>query len=260
MEKVKFVKNGVLRLLPGFRFHPTDQELVIDYLKRKVFSFPLPASIIPEVDLCKSDPWDLPGDSEQERYFFSTREVKYPNGNRSNRATASGYWKATGLDKKIVSSRGNQVVGMKKTLVFYRGKPPHGSRTDWIMHEYRLTPPQSQGQMENWVLCRIFLKKRGSAKNDDDDDEVTQPQPKFETQNINIAAAPPSLGKKSNKPIFYDFMTKQRISDLNLTPALSSSASSGITEASCNQSGEDHEESSGCNNTSLSSFLSKRSP
>lgn len=66
------------------------------------------------------------------------KEAKYPNGNRSNRATSSGYWKATGLDKQISTSKGNQVVGMKKTLVFYTGKPPHGSRTDWIMHEYRL--------------------------------------------------------------------------------------------------------------------------
>ncbi|KAL1808795.1 hypothetical protein ACET3Z_025785 [Daucus carota] len=264
MEKVNFMKNGVLRLLPGFRFHPTDQELVLDYLKRKVFSFPLPASIIPEVDLCKSDPWDLPGDLEQERYFFTTREVKYPNGNRSNRATASGYWKATGLDKKIVSSKANQVVGMKKTLVFYRGKPPSGSRTDWIMHEYRLAPIQSQqGQMENWVLCRIFLKKRGSAKIEDN--EVTQPQPKLQSQNINIAAEAvagpaPSSRKKNNSPVFYDFMTKQRTTDLNLAPALSSSGSSGITEASSNQSGEDHEESSSCNTTSLSNFLSKRLP
>lgn len=80
----------------------------------------------------------LAGDSQQERYFFSTKEVKYPNGNRSNRATASGYWKATGLDKQIVSPRSHQIVGMKKTLVFYRGKPPKGCRTDWIMHEYRL--------------------------------------------------------------------------------------------------------------------------
>lgn len=134
----KLIKNGVLRLPPGFRFHPTDEELVVQYLKRKVLSSPLPASIIPEVNVCRSDPWDLPGETEQERYFFSNREVKYPNGNRSNRATGSGYWKATGLDKQIVSSKTNQIVGMKKTLVFYRGKPPKGCKTDWVMHEYRL--------------------------------------------------------------------------------------------------------------------------
>eukprot|EP00268_Persea_americana_P062565 TRINITY_DN802_c0_g1_i2.p1 TRINITY_DN802_c0_g1~~TRINITY_DN802_c0_g1_i2.p1 ORF type:complete len:161 (-),score=39.38 TRINITY_DN802_c0_g1_i2:894-1376(-) len=139
MEKMNFVRDGVVKLPPGFRFHPTDEELVVQYLKRKVFSCPLPASIIPEIDVCKFDPWDLPGDSKQERYFFSIREAKYPNGNRPNRATGSGYWKATGLDKQIVASRSNQVVGMKKVLVFYRGKPPKGSRTDWIMHEYRLS-------------------------------------------------------------------------------------------------------------------------
>lgn len=61
MERMNFVKDGVLRLPPGFRFHPTDEELVVQYLKRKVFACPLPASIIPEVDVCKSDPWDLPG-------------------------------------------------------------------------------------------------------------------------------------------------------------------------------------------------------
>ena len=61
MEKLNFVKNGVLRLPPGFRFHPTDEELVVQYLKRKAYSCPLPASIIPEVDVCKADPWDLPG-------------------------------------------------------------------------------------------------------------------------------------------------------------------------------------------------------
>lgn len=62
MEKLSFVKNGVLRLPPGFRFRPTDEELVVQYLKRKVLSFPLPASIIPEVEIHKSDPWDLPGE------------------------------------------------------------------------------------------------------------------------------------------------------------------------------------------------------
>lgn len=222
-HKLNFVKDGVLRLPPGFRFHPTDEELVVQYLKRKVLSYPLPASIIPEVEVCKSDPWDLPGGSEQERYFFSTREVKYPNGNRSNRATSSGYWKATGLDKQILSSRsGHQPVGMKKTLVFYRGKPPKGSRTDWIMHEYRLINPQTNvSAQENWVLCRIFLKRRNNKKNDGD-----------------ATAAATASG-----PVFFDFMARER-ADLNLLPASSSSGSSGITEVSKNHDIDDHEESS----------------
>lgn len=88
----------------------------------------------------------MAGDLEKERYFFSTREAKYPNGNRSNRATASGYWKATGIDRQVMTARdNNQPVGMKKTLVFYRGKPPHGFKTDWIMHEYRLVSTDFSG-------------------------------------------------------------------------------------------------------------------
>ncbi|KAK4357669.1 hypothetical protein RND71_023279 [Anisodus tanguticus] len=218
MEKLSFVKDGVLRLPPGFRFHPTDEELVVQYLKRKVFSCPLPASIIPDINLHKSDPWDLPGDLEQERYFFSTREVKYPKGNRSNRATNSGYWKATGLDKQIVSTKGQKLVGMKKTLVFYKGKPLHGCRTDWIMHEYRLanleTNAKNSPTEENWVLWRIFLKKRGSSKNEEE--QVLD------------------RGAKS-KLIFYDFMARE-----------SMSGSSGITEISTNES-DDHEETTSCN-------------
>ena len=50
-----------LNLPPGFRFHPTDEELVVHYLCRKVARQPLPVPIIAEVDLYKLDPWDLPG-------------------------------------------------------------------------------------------------------------------------------------------------------------------------------------------------------
>jgi len=78
---------------------------------------------------------------EKEWYFFSPRDRKYPNGARPNRAAASGYWKATGTDKNIVASLAGGVrehFGVKKALVFYKGRPPKGVKTNWIMHEYRL--------------------------------------------------------------------------------------------------------------------------
>lgn len=92
---------------------------------------------------------------ENEWYFFSPRDRKYPNGARPNRAAVSGYWKATGTDKAIYS--GTKYVGVKKALVFYMGKPPKGNKTDWIMHEYRLhetkpTPNKHNGSMRVRVM------------------------------------------------------------------------------------------------------------
>ncbi|KAK3220422.1 hypothetical protein Dsin_014392 [Dipteronia sinensis] len=210
-RRFEFVReNGVMRLPPGFRFQPTDEELVFQYLKCKIFSCPLPATVIPHINICRYDPWDLPhaGNMEQERYFFCNNEAKYQNGNRINRTTTSGYWKSTGVDRQIVSSsssrnnnnNNNQMVGMKKTLVFYRGKHPHESRTDWIMHEYRLvnaagiTTPSNSNLMENWVICRIFSKKRSMRKDGDHNGVVGQPagqsQDDFMTRDNNIRLSP----------------------------------------------------------------------
>ncbi|KAJ6951694.1 NAC transcription factor 47-like [Populus alba x Populus x berolinensis] len=148
------MKNHQSSLPPGFRFHPTDEELILHYLRKKVASTPFPVSIIADVDIYKFDPWDLPAKAalgEKEWYFFSPRDRKYPNGARPNRAAASGYWKATGTDKVIMAStitpggviQGQENVGVKKALVFYKGKPPKGVKTDWIMHEYRLADTPS---------------------------------------------------------------------------------------------------------------------
>lgn len=80
---------------------------------------------------------------EKEWYFFSLRDRKYPTGLRTNRATEAGYWKTTGKDKEIYHGGSQVLVGMKKTLVFYRGRAPKGEKTNWVMHEYRLENKQA---------------------------------------------------------------------------------------------------------------------
>ncbi|XP_035818585.1 NAC transcription factor 29 [Zea mays] len=164
-------------LPPGFRFHPTDEELIVNYLRNRAANTPCPVAIIADVDIYKLDPWDLPSRAaygDKEWYFFSPRDRKYPNGVRPNRAAGSGYWKATGTDKPIHgSATGGSVVGVKKALVFYKGRPPKGAKTNWIMHEYRLAAADAHAahsyyrsmksrnasmRLDDWVLCRIYKK------------------------------------------------------------------------------------------------------
>nr|AUS89420.1 NAC domain protein 6 [Sesuvium portulacastrum] len=157
-------------LPPGFRFHPTDEELITHYLSPKVHDNNFSARAIGEVDLNKCEPWDLPRRAkmgEKEWYFFCVRDRKYPTGLRTNRATEQGYWKATGKDKEIF--RGKALVGMKKTLVFYKGRAPKGEKSNWVMHEYRLEGRSSLQHLPSsakneWVICRVFQKSAAGKK------------------------------------------------------------------------------------------------
>ncbi|KAF3528409.1 hypothetical protein DY000_02043989, partial [Brassica cretica] len=164
---LKLIQDSMapVSLPPGFRFHPTDEELITYYLKRKINGLEIELEVIAEVDLYKCEPWDLPGKAllpskDQEWYFFSPRDRKYPNGSRTNRATKGGYWKATGKDRRV--SWRDRAIGTKKTLVYYRGRAPHGIRTGWVMHEYRLDEtqcePSAYGMQDAYALCRVFKK------------------------------------------------------------------------------------------------------
>lgn len=62
MENISsFMKEDEqMELPPGFRFHPTDEELITHYLSHKVLNSKFYAIAIGEIDLNKCEPWDLP--------------------------------------------------------------------------------------------------------------------------------------------------------------------------------------------------------
>ncbi|XP_045830919.1 protein CUP-SHAPED COTYLEDON 3-like [Trifolium pratense] len=164
-------------LPPGFRFYPSDEELVLHYLYKKITNEDVLKGTLEEIDLHTCEPWQLPEVAKlnaTEWYFFSFRDRKYATGFRTNRATTSGYWKATGKDRTVFDPMSGEVVGMRKTLVFYRNRAPNGIKTGWIMHEFRLETPHMPPK-EDWVLCRVFHK--GKTENS----TKLSPQDMYET-------------------------------------------------------------------------------
>ncbi|KAB1216574.1 Protein CUP-SHAPED COTYLEDON 2 [Morella rubra] len=130
MESYNYYDKSDAHLPPGFRFHPTDEELITYYLLKKVLDSKFTGRAIAEVDLNKCEPWELPAKAkmgEREWYFFSLRDRKYPTGLRTNRATEAGYWKATGKDREIYSSKTGSLVGMKDEWVISRVFQKNGS-------------------------------------------------------------------------------------------------------------------------------------
>ncbi|BAF17586.1 NAC domain-containing protein 90 [Oryza sativa Japonica Group] len=167
-------------LPPGYRFYPTEEELVCFYLRHKLDGgrrVPDIERVIPVADVCSLDPWQLPeahqgawtGDGEP-WFYFCPRQEREARGGRPSRTTPSGYWKAAGTPGWVYSSDGRP-IGTKKTMVFYRGRAPAGAKTKWKMNEYRAfeedddnaaaaAPAQNHylQTRSDFSLCRLYTR------------------------------------------------------------------------------------------------------
>ncbi|KAE8709504.1 NAC domain-containing protein 37 [Hibiscus syriacus] len=177
---------------PGFRFHPTDEELVGYYLRKKIASKKIDLDVIRDIDLYRIEPWDLQercriGYEEQsEWYFFSHKDKKYPTGTRTNRATMAGFWKATGRDKAVYDK--SKMIGMRKTLE------------------------------EGWVVCRAFKKKTSTTSQNKTIEQWTPSYFYDESSGISTIADPIEYISRQHPQNFFppNMLCKQEIEADNL--------------------------------------------
>ncbi|KAK3408243.1 hypothetical protein EUGRSUZ_J00518 [Eucalyptus grandis] len=162
----------------GFRFYPTEEELISFYLHNQLEGSLQDQlrRIIPVLDIYATEPWNLPElsgelcrEDKEQWFFFAPMQEREARGGRPSRSTAVGYWKATGSPGYIHSSD-NKVIGIKKSMVFYVGKAPTGTKTKWKLNDYRaahiISPPYSNCASSSmpkfrlrheFALCRVYV-------------------------------------------------------------------------------------------------------
>lgn len=166
--------NSNVNLPPGFRFYPTDEELVVHFLQRKAALLPCHPDVIPDLDLYPYNPWELHGKAlgEGNQWYFYSRRTQ-------NRSTSNGYWKPMGIDEAVFNSSSSRKVGMKKYLVFCIGEA--GVKTNWVMQEYRLSDSSDSSSSRSsskrrghskidyskWVVCRVYERNCDDSGGDD---------------------------------------------------------------------------------------------
>ncbi|CAL1398828.1 unnamed protein product [Linum trigynum] len=163
----------------GYRFHPSEEQLVNHYLKLKMQGRDHEVRRIAEVNVSKFEPWELPGQActevdtdESVWYFLAAPDYKYANSKRANRTTKAGYWKPTGKERMVRAESTGEEIGTKRTLVFYKGRVPKGVKTHWIMHEYK--------SFFNFPNQRDFLLYKLMENSDDDGDGGDEMQANLE--------------------------------------------------------------------------------
>ncbi|XP_010263492.1 PREDICTED: NAC domain-containing protein 101-like isoform X4 [Nelumbo nucifera] len=139
---------------PGFRFRPTEEQLLCYYLSNKnnrespthhnlsVVDVPLLGSdVIEELDLYNYDPCDLPeiacfpfGDGGRKKHWYCF--TAKATSDRGKRKTRGGFWKSRGRARDVIGK--GVLLGKRKTFVFYRGNSLKAEKSGWMMYEYAL--------------------------------------------------------------------------------------------------------------------------
>ncbi|XP_043712014.1 NAC domain-containing protein 68-like [Telopea speciosissima] len=179
----KNVRAIPISIPPGFRFYPTEEQLLCYYLTNKNncaerhecdLSFPSISDVnfspfglvmVKEIDLYGYDPCDLPeiacfpygrGGSRKHWYCFTAKV----STERLRRKARGGFWKMKGRARDILGGKEGPVLGKRNTFVFYRRNSSLTMKTDWVLYEYALVDHLK----DSFTLCRVFFKSHPGNK------------------------------------------------------------------------------------------------
>ncbi|KAL0454822.1 UNVERIFIED_CONTAM: NAC domain-containing protein 10 [Sesamum latifolium] len=160
-EQYPSSSRSAMNLPIGYRFLPTDDELIVHYLKRKVYNQPQPYNNIPTFNLYEFTPENL---------CVRGRELAAEARGLTGRLH-------TDTGRRLAAtgpSNNGEVVGYRNTLVYIKRKSPASTakKTDWIMHEYRLKDlPSWSTQQKTITGCRMrscYAESTTTIKNIDE--------------------------------------------------------------------------------------------
>ncbi|URD76550.1 No apical meristem (NAM) protein, partial [Musa troglodytarum] len=134
----------------GYRFLPTAEELVVDYLANWVAGALLPSRAVAFADVYGTEPWNLLGSGRQEAYFFAERKPKSSGGSRVDRKAGADSWTLNKKQEAVRSMVGGRemVVGRKSYLSFNDGRRKNSG---WSMYDYEMISSGFQRR----VLCHV---------------------------------------------------------------------------------------------------------
>ncbi|KAM0868866.1 hypothetical protein ACQ4PT_041040 [Festuca glaucescens] len=168
-----------LGLSPGFKFEPDDDELVEQYLLRRILGQQLPLEgVILKADPLSAPPWKLlkEHNREDDAFFFSDVQTKHSKGTRQKRTCVDkgGCWEGqkAPMDGERLRVGTDEITWKKYMLNFHE----HGVKgsTGWVMHEYSITAPDHLAS-SSLRLYRIRLSGHGkNSKRERGDDGGAQ--------------------------------------------------------------------------------------
>lgn len=201
--------------IPGVRFVPSDEELIVDYLEAKLRGEKQPTNLVHEADVYREHPKELTRrlgrGVEGFWYVFSERQRKYPKGTRPSRSTGTdGRWKPVGQNGPVLGAD-KEILGHKCALAYeafvhdddqsrgWKSSRRRLEKTEWKMCEFvakdtdkPISSTPTKMLLNEWVLCRITRKAGADQMEVEDNGQATLVDEAYEDEELQNTPPDPS--------------------------------------------------------------------